>query len=40
MHSVHRRSPRSFRPLLNAVMLAVLALQAGRAFADSLPGNA
>ncbi len=40
MHSLHRRSSRSFRPLLNAVMLAVLALQAGRVFADVLPGNA
>ncbi|CAN7413826.1 beta strand repeat-containing protein [Polaromonas sp. LjRoot131] len=40
MHPLHRRSSRSFRPLLNAVMLAVLALQAGRVFADALPGNA
>jgi len=40
MHAVHQRSPRAFRPLLNSVMLAVLALQAGRVFADALPGNA
>jgi filamentous hemagglutinin family protein len=40
MHTVHRRTRRAFRPLLNAVMLAVLALQAGRVFADTLPGNA
>jgi len=40
MHAVHQPPPRAFRPLLNSVMLAVLALQAGRVFADALPGNA
>jgi len=40
MHTVHRRSPRAFRPILNSVMLAVLALQAGRVLADTLAGNA